>query len=245
VGIVGMVGKKLGYIKDKRPWSLRLYNRIVHKYQSHDLNYALQISAREESAAYVKQHMREAVMFQSRWSLLEAAISEARPGGLFLEFGVEKGDSANFTARLLRDRGDTAQVDAFDSFEGLPGEWSGTFEKAGKFSLGGRLPPVLPNVRLHKGWFSETIPPFLARQDGMISLLHVDCDLYSSTRDVFAGVGSRIGAGTVVVFDEYFNYHNWQEHEFRAWQEFVGAAGISYTYRGFAARGGQVYVKIL
>ncbi len=240
-----MFSKKLGYSQEKRPWSLRLYNRIMHKYHSHDLNYELQIIARQESALYVKQHMTQANMYQGRWRLLEAAIGEAARQGMYLEFGVEKGASANFTARLLRDRGQDSVVHAFDSFEGLPGAWTGTFEKAGKFSLKGQLPPVLPNVTLHKGWFSDTIPPFLAGQDGKIALLHVDCDLYSSTKDIFAGLGDRIASGTIIVFDEYFNYHNWQEHEYRAWQEFVAERGLTYVYRGFAARGGQVYVKVI
>ena len=29
------------------------------------------------------------------------------------------------------------------------------------------------------------------------------------------------------------------------WQEFVAATGLRYSYRGFAARGGQVYVRVL
>ncbi len=240
-----MFGKKLGYSTEKRPFSLRFYTRIMQKYHSHDLNYELQIMARHESALYVKEHMTQAIMFQGRWKLLEAAVAEAEQNGLYLEFGVEKGASSNYIARLLTDRGQDSLVNSFDSFEGLPGEWTGTFEKAGKFSLGGKLPPVLPNVRLHKGWFSETIPPFLESSHDKLSFLHVDCDLYSSTKDILEGVKDRIRPGTIIVFDEYFNYHNWQQHEFKAWKEFVAATGIRYVYRGFAARGGQVYVKII
>ncbi|MBF0560767.1 MAG: class I SAM-dependent methyltransferase [Alphaproteobacteria bacterium] len=217
----------------------------MQKYHSHDLNYELQVCARKESAQYVKQHMTSAVMFQGRWPLLAAAIGETARGGLFLEFGVEKGSSSNFIARHLSERGDAATVHAFDSFEGLPDEWSGTFEKRGKFSLKGKLPPVLPNVELHKGWFCDTIPSFLDKNKEGISLLHVDCDIYSSTKDIFGGLKDRIRQGTIIVFDEYFNYHNWQEHEFKAWQEFVQATDIQYSYRGFTARGGQVYVKVL
>lgn len=240
-----MFGKKLGFSVDKRPLSLRLYNRIVHRYFSHDVNLELQLFARRESSRYAKRHMASAIIFQGRWLLLAAALREATQPGLVLEFGVEKGASANFIARHLAARGDARLVHAFDSFEGLPEEWAGTFEQRGKFSLGGRLPPVLPNVRLHKGWFSDTIDPFLAQNDGPIALLHVDCDIYSSTRDIFARIGPRLVPGSVIVFDEYFNYHNWQQHEFKAWQEFVAATGWRYAYRGFAARGGQVYVRLL
>jgi len=239
-----MFEKKLGFSTEKRPFSLRLYNRIVQKYHSHDLNYELQSIARRESASYVKANMVSAIMFQGRWKLLAAAIEEASSDGLFLEFGVEKGDSANFIARHLAERGSKSVVHAFDSFEGLPGEWSGTFEKAGKFSLGGKIPELLPNVEAHKGWFSDTIPPFSEKHGGQISLLHIDCDLYSSTRDVLFGLANQIKPGTIVVFDEYFNYHNWQMHEHRAWTEFVEAYGIKYTYRGFSGVGGQVYLKI-
>lgn len=240
-----MFGKKMGFAKDKRPFTRHLYDRFVHKYHAHDLNFELQLLARRESAEYVRAHMVSAVMFQGRWPLLEAAVREAPASGLVLEFGVEKGASANFLARLLTEGGQGRRVDAFDSFEGLPSEWSGTFEKRGKFSRGGSLPEVLPNVRLHKGWFDQTIPAFAAAHAEPIAFLHVDCDLYVSTRSVLDGIGDRLRPGSIVAFDEYFNYHNWREHEFKAWHEFVDRTGIRYEYRGFAARGGQVYVKIL
>ena len=44
------------------------------------------------------------------------------------------------------------------------------------------------------------------------------------------------------MFDEYFNYPNWQEHEFRAFQELVARCHIEYEYLGYARF--QVSVKI-
>jgi predicted O-methyltransferase YrrM len=240
-----MFRRGLGRSTEKRPLSLRLYERFLRKYHSHDIGYELQMHARRESAAYVRKHMPSAMMFRGRWDLLDAALDEAPRDGLVLEFGVEKGASANFIARRLHERGSESVVHAFDSFEGLPGEWSGTFERKGKFSLGGRLPSVLPNVRLHKGWFEETLPLFMRDHPGNLSLVHIDCDIYSSTREVLGSLRGRIQPGTVIVFDEYFNYHNWQRHEFMAWREFVEQEGITYSYRGFAARGGQVYIRVI
>jgi hypothetical protein len=46
----------------------------------------------------------------------------------------------------------------------------------------------------------------------------------------------------VIVFDEYFNYPNWQEHEFRAFQELVEECRVRYQYLGYARF--QVAVKI-
>ena len=48
---------------------------------------------------------------------------------------------------------------------------------------------------------------------GPIRLLHIDCDLYSSTKDVFDQVYDRLVKGTVIIFDEYWNGPHWREDE--------------------------------
>jgi len=54
----------------------------------------------------------------------------------------------------------------------------------------------------------------------------------------------RLGPGAVIVFDEYFNYPNWERHEFKAFQEFIRDSGFSYRYLGFAQKNGHVAVKL-
>jgi predicted O-methyltransferase YrrM len=224
--------------------SQRLYRRFLHKYFVHDLNFELQAMARREAAFYVREHMAAAMMYADRWGLLWAAVAEAPPEGLFLEFGVQKGASASFIAERLNGRAG-ATLHGFDSFEGLPESWLGTFEARGKFGVGGAVPNLPPNVTIHKGWFEETLPGFCQRnQNAGISLLHMDCDLYSSTATVLAHAGDLLRPGSIVVFDEYFNYHGWQNHEFKAWQEFAAARQVKYAYRGFCARGGHVFLRV-
>ena len=46
----------------------------------------------------------------------------------------------------------------------------------------------------------------------------------------------------MILFDEYFNFPNWEQHEFKAFQEFVIEHGVKYTYLGFARQ--QVAVRI-
>jgi hypothetical protein len=232
-------------VRVKRPLSRHLYDRFLHKYFVHDVNFELQLLARREAALYIRRHMAAANMYADRWRLLRAAVAEARPGGLFLEFGVEKGASADFIARLIAPGGTPGVLHAFDSFEGLPESWDGTFETRGKFTVSGKIPRLPPNVEVHKGWFDATLPGFRAAQAGAtISLLHIDCDLYSSTRTVLEQIGDLLLPGSIVAFDEYLNYHGWKNHEFKAWQEFVAASKIKYTYRGFCGQGGQVFLRI-
>src|SRR3979409_1939980 len=90
-----------GCVRIKRPIARHLYDRFVHKYFAHDVNFELQLLARREAAHYIQRHMAAATMYADRWRLLQAAVGEARPGGLFLEFGVEKGASANFIVGLI------------------------------------------------------------------------------------------------------------------------------------------------
>ena len=64
----------------------------------------------------------------------------------------------------------------------------------------------------------------------------------SSTKTIFASAVPRLVPGTVIVFDEYFNYPNWEQHEFKAFQEFVSDHAVKYSYLAFARQ--QVAVRL-
>jgi hypothetical protein len=74
----------------------------------------------------------------------------------------------------------------------------------------------------------------------MIGFLHVDCDLYSSTKIVFDLLEPRLAAGAVIVFDEYFNYPEWEEGEYKAFSEFLIRTGLSREFIGYHAKSQQV-----
>jgi hypothetical protein len=158
---------------------------------------------------------------------------------LILEFGVEKGLSLRHLA------GQTSRlVHGFDSFEGLPGDWTGTKEAKGAFSRGRKAPKIMPNNRLHIGWFDATLPQFLRENPEPCALIHIDCDIYESTRTVLRLLRERIQSGTVIVFDEYFNYPGWRGHEFKAFGEFIAKTNIGYEYLAYAGEKGHVAVVI-
>jgi len=218
----------------------RLVRRVFYKYYARNLFYELQLRARRSSADYVEKHMADAVIFWRLDEILKYCVRQAPADGLLLEFGVATGKSINSIAAAVSDR----VVHGFDSFEGLPEDWSGHVETRGSFSRKGQLPKVRSNVRLHKGWFRDTLKKFRDECPGPVAFLHIDCDLYSSTREVLQGLADRLRVGTVIEFDEYFNYPNWQQHEFRAWQEFVKEHGIEYRYLAMTASDGRVAVVI-
>lgn len=223
---------------------LRKVMRVIRPVQlraAHDLYLQLQIRARESTARYVERHLFDVPDFDDKHALLTHAIENAKLEGSVLEFGVYKGASIDFIAGRV---GSGVTVHGFDSFTGLPEFWRPTYRQ-GKFDLGGHLPRVAGNVSLHKGWFETTLPEFVKSNDQNVSLMHVDCDLYASTKTIFKCLGDRILPGTVIAFDEYFNHPRWQHGEYRAFQEFVRERSLAYQYLGYTRYDEQVVVKIV
>lgn len=188
-----------------------------------------------DTVDYIQKNMVHAMGLETAREVLDYALTQAKVDGNVMEFGVFKGSTLCYIAGKVSHK----KVHGFDSFEGLHEAWTGsTFD----FSVKRKLPKVPGNVTLHQGYFDKTLPQWVAQNEGAISFLHVDCDLYSSTKTIFNELGPRIVKGTIIVFDEYFNYPNWQQHEFKAFKEFVDANRIKYEYLCYARL--QVVVRI-
>ncbi len=220
------------------------------KEDSYDILHFARINAAASSARYYEKNALKARYFGSGYELLTYCVSECRAcaqaisaegkSPLFLEFGVHRGGTINHLASLLPEE----TIYGFDVFTGLPEDWRTGFTK-GLFAVS-KLPNVRSNVELVTGLFSESLPPFLAaRPHAKVALLHVDCDLYSSTVDIFQNLSPMLAPGTIVCFDEYWNYPGWRMHEFKAWHEWVERHKVTYEYIGFVPSGQQTAVRIL
>jgi predicted O-methyltransferase YrrM len=215
---------------------LRHGGRPAESYDYEQLAYLL---AGLSSARYMVEQMSGARNLVGRAALLQYALSQCAVEGLVLEFGVYTGASL----RWIADRC-PGPVHGFDSFEGLPEDWT-HIQKKGRFSLQGELPEIgAANAVLHKGWFADTLPAFLAANQGVVRFAHIDCDIYSSSKTVLELLMPRIVSGSVLVFDEYLNYPGWEKHEYRAFQEIIAATGRRYEYIGFASTTQCVAVRI-
>ncbi len=183
-----------------------------------------------DAADYVATSMREAVGVYTSREVLNIALSRTEIEGHFMEFGVYRGGTLRHIAKHARK---ATTVSGFDSFQGLPESWNSGLDK-GAFDLQGKLPSVPEPVRLYPGWFNETLPLWVKENKGPVAFLHIDCDLYSSTKVIFDSLVDQIVPGTVIVFDEYFGLPNWREHEFRAFGELVAEARLAYSYICYA-----------
>jgi hypothetical protein len=182
-----------------------------------------------DSADYADAHMPEALCVRGeKEALWRYAFAVRARNGLIVEFGVFQGQSIKFFSALTSEN-----IYGFDSFEGLAEDWKGWAAPRGTFNMGGR-PPTLPNnVTLIKGWFDQTLPPFLREHGAPFSFVHIDSDTYEAAASIFAAAAERFRPGTVVVFDQYFGYRGWRLGEWKAWHEFTSAHGLAYKYLAF------------
>jgi hypothetical protein len=180
--------------------------------------------------------------------------------GYYLEFGVFNGGSMLEAYGLLR--GLVTHLYGFDSFDGLPELSSedreaapltpsfvpGNFRSLGpeavrQLILAGatRLPPE--NLILTPGFYEQTLPKFDVAQlegKGPCLVAHVDCDLYSSSRDVFAFLDGLVTTGTWLLLDDYWTYRGSPNHgQRRAFEEWMATSkrigATEYTsYNGFS-----------
>lgn len=219
--------------------SLKITIAEVVREQTRDLNLIASRRAAEDAADFVAREMRTAKVYRDKFALFDATLGRVDPRlkGMYCEFGVWKGTTINYIASKV-----PGPVDGFDSFEGLPETWRPGFE-AGAFKVDA-LPQVLPNVRLHKGWFKDSLPVFKKDHPEPLAFGHCDADLYSSTKDVFDALGDRMVAGTVLQFDEFFNYPGWREGEWKAFSEFCQARQAEIEYIGYVPDNEQVAVRI-
>ncbi|OOL32514.1 hypothetical protein GQ85_06945 [Rhodococcus rhodochrous] len=206
--------------------------------QRRDLRYAMDRAATDTAAAFAVANIPTATVLDTPDETLRFALARVSRPGLALEFGVASGTTLRIVADAL---GADHPVFGFDVFTGLPEAWRSGFP-AGEFAQD--APPDVPGAELVPGLFADTLPRFLAAHPGDVAFVHLDADLYSSTTTVLDLLEDRLVPGTVLVFDEFFNYPGWQRHEYRAWTEFVTRTGTAFEYLAYTADNEQVVVQL-
>jgi hypothetical protein len=239
---VGILWQRLADdIKERRRAIVRAQVRKLFLYALSDPDVLNLLKYNGTSADFEHEHLRAAPFFKNREQLFRWALSHVSDdSGLFLEFGVLHGASINRLARLKPN----VTFHGFDSFTGLPEAWFGPLKK-NTLSRQGTLPPVRANVSLIKGEFAATLPSFVAAHRGKaVRFVHMDCDLYSATRTVLTELRDMLRPGTVIVFDELYNYPRWEEGEYKALMEFAAETGRTFEYLGYIRTGSQVAVRL-
>lgn len=158
----------------------------------------------------------------------------------YLEFGVYQGESIRFWSDT--DHHPDSQFIGFDSFTGLPEHWNAVYAK-GAFNVDGAVPEVPDHrVRFVKGYFQETLRPFLSgfTPRGTV-VVNNDSDLYSSSLFTLTTLDHLLASGSILIFDEFADL----QHEWRAFSDYVAAYGRRYAVIAATADFVHVAMQIL
>jgi len=172
---------RYSWFLDRLNWEARL-NATVNEFPS-----AVELGSREDLYRYVSGTLAGN----------DKAID-------YLEFGVFEGASIGQWCAL--NQNPASRFFGFDSFEGLPEDWH-SGKRRGAFSTGGKLPEIADaRVSFVAGWFQQSLRGFMASYRPQSQLvLHIDCDLYSSTLYCLTTLDPVITPGTLIVLDDFFD----------------------------------------
>ena len=182
---------------------------------------------------FFENDMKKSANFIKNDEIRKYCISKAiknigNKDNLFFEFGVYTGDSINLFAKLLSHHG--LEIYGFDSFEGLEEDWvSNEFYPAGTFTLNKKIPKVLKNVKIVKGKVQNTLENFLKDETNKkIIFTHMDMDTYGATKYTLNKIKPFLIKGSVILFDNFYNFPNWQQHEYKAFTEELNEKKFKY-----------------
>lgn len=132
------------------------------------------------------------------------AVTCSRFPGAGAEIGVYHGGSLIRTAKHFK----KSTFYGIDTFEGMPEPSDKDLHKKGNFSdcdfdfMVAFFKTTMPKVRLIKGFFPD---PKVLRQitDDKFSYVHVDVDLYQSTKDCLEYFVPKLVLNGVLIIDDY------------------------------------------
>ena len=200
-----------------------LYLRIIFYFVNKSKNFPAEITDEEKKIIEVSDNYSMTGTIRM-WALLQSIknVIQNRIEGDIVECGVGNGQSLSFILfNLIYSKEHlNRKYIGFDSFQGFPepseednsrrnpkkGDWSHTNEK---FVLGnlndlGFDDKNYAKIKFIKGFYENS---FKREYDNIkkISILHIDCDLYSSTKISLETWFSKVETNGIIVFDEYLN----------------------------------------
>jgi len=147
---------------------------------------------------------------------------QAAPSGDYYEFGVYNGFSLWFATEVAYALKKDIKFYGFDSFDGLPcpegldcqySDELGVPWMRGSLSAGIKLveqnlvrhKAPMDKIFLVKGFYKKVLNGELIRKYkmGKASVIMVDCDMYSSTKEVLEFIKPLIQIGTIILFDDW------------------------------------------
>jgi len=94
---------------------------------------------------------------------------------------------------------------------------------------------ILQRVLVVKGWYKQSLTYDTKReyQLNLAAVIHVDCDLYSSTVDVLAFIKDIVQIGTILIFDDWYAFRDEEKKEDFGEQKAFEEWSLRHAFEGF------------
>jgi O-methyltransferase len=152
----------------------------------------------------IKGETEMALGINEAYSIYAAVKQTEKIEGDIAEVGVYKGGSSEVICKAKGDR----TLHLFDTFEGIPdidridskdffkGQYATDIEEVKQYLK------QYKNVQFYKGIFPDTSEPV---KDKHFSFVHLDVDIYKSTRDCLEFFYPRMNPGGIIISHDYIN----------------------------------------
>tara|TARA_B110000037_G_C16981279_1_gene449123 strand:- start:192 stop:914 length:723 start_codon:yes stop_codon:yes gene_type:complete len=196
------------------------------RYQNVDFESFLINKSHEKTYEILHEELSASLIFTDKFEFWDYCINDVIDNNqmnienkLVLEFGVGAGNSINYFANKLNKK--NLKIYGFDTFFGNPEIWPGTDNVVGDSNQLGKIPNNLKfNVEIIKGKIEDTLDPFFKENNKQIALIHIDVNIFSTSKHILEKIKPRISKGTVIIFDELVNYPFWWTNgEYKALKE--------------------------
>jgi O-methyltransferase len=194
-----------------------------------------------KTASWIYEHAQSAPTYDTRFALYDAVSAGMSKPLAYLEFGVAGG--ASLAHWVCSDADPRTVFFGYDTFQGIPEDW-GRIPK-GAYSTNGQLPDIDDRrLTLVKGLFEDSLVDSLRLVPVERPLVvHLDADLYSSTRFVLDTLDCHFKSGDVLIFDEFACLTS-SVHEFRAFYDWQVASGWQIILLGSTGQHQQVALRL-
>jgi O-methyltransferase len=140
-----------------------------------------------------------------------------RINGSYLEFGCHEANTFRMALNTLGQHSGPNRISnfwAFDSFEGMPEPqgidkqkiWRAAMNTTGEELFKKITRKDSYRIKSVKGFYEHSLPGFVLPHDQYPALAYLDCDYYSSTREVLDWLGPHLRHGCILAFDDWDCY---------------------------------------
>lgn len=211
---------------------------------SSDLEKKIKDNLVDETFNNFKEAFSRSALFTTRKATREFAIktsllNDQNKDYYYLEFGVFKGGSANFFSKYVN------KLYVFDNFQGYKEDRANThdvLDSRESFNLNNKIPKLNPNVEPIIGWVEDTLVNFLETHKPKINFVHLDINVYSSSKFVLEKIKPYLVKNSIIIFDQLYNYVGWQHGEYRSLKEVFKDS--EFDYRAFQITSRKCVIQI-